>query len=64
MIRRKISSGSGTPVTGIRSNVHADIDEDMAEQQGDHAHSQEFAQAIARLAGDADPGEQRPRRKA
>ncbi len=30
----------------------------MAEQEGDHAHRQQFAKAIARLARDSDPGEQ------
>ena len=30
----------------------------MAEKERDDAHSQQFAQAIARLAGDSDPGEQ------
>ena len=30
----------------------------MAEEERHHAHGQQFAQAIARLAGDPDPGEQ------
>src|ERR1019366_3862258 len=39
-------------------NVHADIYEYMTEEERYDAHRHEFAQAIARLAGDPDSGEQ------
>src|SRR2546426_6416420 len=44
---------------GHQTNVHADVDEHMTEEQRHHTHRQKFAQAIARLAGDADSSEQK-----
>ena len=58
MTRRNISSGSGMPVTGTMRIFMPILMNTWLNNRVDNAHSHQLAQAIARLAGDSDSGEQ------
>ena len=61
MIRRNVSSGSGTPVTGMMRMFMPILMKTWLKRSVTTPTASNLAQAIARLAGDSDSGEQNHR---